>query len=119
MRLSLDEAKALTETIVPWVSAIALITGGIWTLLEYRGHLADSRVERSLALIARFNDDLSDRRLELDAAWERHLPVLIATRQRLVGASADDVRSAYEASVTKMAADNNLAPAITEMIFFF
>ena len=118
--MSLDRAKKLTETAVPWIGVIAILVGGIWTFTEYGRHVNSTKVQRSLDQIARFNAELTDVRLKIDLAWQENVSTLLKISQQaeLDQAQSDEIAKQYAAFVVNMIREEQLLSDIARVLFF-
>ena len=62
--------KQISDMISVWVGVLALISGGIWGIVQYLEQKADQRVAETLAYIDRFNDNpVYEARKRIEAIW--------------------------------------------------
>jgi len=70
-RIDWEAAKTRTDAIVPWITVFGLIAGGVYSLVEYRNHERDRRIEATMAYVTRYMaPPLSDYRAVLVKRWQ-------------------------------------------------
>src|SRR5262245_11768516 len=84
MAVNWRRARARVEVIVPCITTAALVVAGAYTLLEYRDHQRDARIEKSFSYVSRLSaPPIADYRLRLGTVWSAHdeeiLGVLVET----------------------------------------
>jgi hypothetical protein len=71
-RVDRTVAKEWTEILVPWIQVIGLVAAGIYGLVEYRDHQAETKIQASVDYVTRLNsEELRDVNLKLFARYRR------------------------------------------------
>jgi hypothetical protein len=112
-------AKLRTETIAPWITVVGLAIGGVYTLVEYRNHQRQQRVETTMGYVTRYmSPPLSDHRAVLLKQWQKHESDLLAVLRNASLSSGELLRQ-YNTKILTMVNDDSLASPIQELVLFF
>jgi hypothetical protein len=118
-RIDWEAAKTRTDAIVPWITVFGLIAGGVYSLVEYRNHERDRRIEATMAYVTRYMaPPLSDYRAVLVKRWQAHEADLLAVLKNSSLTPAELNRQ-YSAGVLAMVTADELALPIQETVLFF
>jgi len=68
--VSLDNYRSWSETVATWIQVIAILGGGMFALVEYRGNVERDRINRNLDFVRMFNEShMINTRIKLSSMW--------------------------------------------------
>lgn len=104
---------------MPWITVLGLMAGGVYTLVEYRSHERDRRIEATMGYVTRFMaPPLSDHRATLLKQWQKHQAEILTVLHDSSLKPAELNRE-YNATVLAMITAEELSLPIQEMTLFF
>jgi hypothetical protein len=114
-----NEAKTRTEVIAPWITILGLLAGGLYTLVEYRDHQRERRLETTSEYVKRFMENpLSDHRATIAKQWSHNQSEIIALLSDK-SVPQSEINRNYEDKILTMIVEGGLAVPIQETILFF
>lgn len=114
----LEKSKAVRDALNSWLTVIAVISAGIFGVVEYVDHKAGVRVERSLGYVERYNGNVYlDSRARLDEVLEEEREALTAL---LTGEAlpSETIPRMYDDYVITMVDKHGIRPVLNRLFGF-
>lgn len=111
----LDQWEKISSIMLSVISALAIVSGGTFTLIEYYDHKNNIKQSSSLALVSEYHSqDFIKYREKLDESWEIGYPVLIDILK-----SNTDKTKAYQEFVIALVKKEEITSEVNNIMNFY
>ncbi|SNX59303.1 protein of unknown function [Nitrosomonas ureae] len=117
--MTLHQLDKLSSIALSVISTFAIITGGIFGLVEYMGHKEDLRKSASLNLVTNYHSDVYLKNTEkLQNIWSNHYPNLIILSNDNILHNKEKI-IAYNKFVIEMVSKESISQEIINILNFY